>query len=56
MEDEVDMQAPYGIAGRLLTAIFLKQYMTRLLQRRNAALKAAAEGHEWKALLKQEQP
>ena len=43
MTDRFDYESPFGIIGRLADAAFLRRYMARLLKRRAAALKAAAE-------------
>lgn len=43
MKDEFKIEAPLGILGRFAEWLFLKSYMTRLLQERNRVLKNAAE-------------
>ena len=43
MVDVFDYTSPLGVVGRLADFLFLRRYMTRLLQRRNAYLKSAAE-------------
>lgn len=43
MTDIFDYTSPFGYAGKLLDALFLKKYMTRLLQKRNEILKVHAE-------------
>ena len=51
MRDVFRFSAPAGPLGRLVERLVLKRYMTRLLADRNAAIKAAAEGSEWRKLL-----
>lgn len=43
MIDEVDYASPLGLLGRLVDALVLKNYMTRLLRARNAYIKTVAE-------------
>ena len=43
MVDVFDYTAPLGPLGRLADVIFLRRYMTRFLQQRNAYLKSVAE-------------
>ena len=43
MTDELTYETPGGVIGKLFDKLILKNYLTKLLQRRNAALKAAAE-------------
>lgn len=43
MTDVFDYTSPYGCIGQMGDTIFLKRYMTSLLERRNAAIKAFAE-------------
>lgn len=47
MKDIFDYTSPLGFLGTLADAMFLEKYMTSLLVRRNAVIKAAAEGHDW---------
>jgi hypothetical protein len=51
MRDVFRFRSPGGLLGRLAEWLVLERYMTRLLQERNAAIKAAAEGDEWRKLL-----
>ena len=44
MVDDVDYAAPFGLLGRMVEAVVLHDYMTRLLEARNAHIKAVAEG------------
>jgi ligand-binding SRPBCC domain-containing protein len=50
MKDVFDYDSPLGILGQLADFLFLKRYMTRLLEHRNDALKQTAEDGSWKAL------
>lgn len=43
MVDVFEYRSPFGLMGRIADAIFLRRYMIRLLQRRNAYLKQVAE-------------
>jgi len=52
MRDVFRFGAPAGPLGRLIETLLLERYMTRLLEDRNAAIKAAAEGDSWRKLLR----
>jgi len=43
MTDEFEFEAPLGFIGRLVNRLFLKNYITSLLIRRNKIIKHAAE-------------
>jgi ligand-binding SRPBCC domain-containing protein len=43
MEDVFVFESPFGVLGRLADVLFLRRYMTRFLETRNAAIKEAAE-------------
>jgi ligand-binding SRPBCC domain-containing protein len=43
MTDHFEYVVPLGILGRFVDWLFLKQYMTKFLEKRNAVLKAFAE-------------
>jgi ligand-binding SRPBCC domain-containing protein len=47
MRDLFDYEAPLGSLGRLADRLFLTSHMTRLLESRNAFLKAVAESTDW---------
>ena len=53
MRDVLRFAAPLSILGRL-AEIPLKPYLRRFLQERNALLKQAAEGEEWRRFLNAE--
>jgi ligand-binding SRPBCC domain-containing protein len=48
MIDRFDFESPFGIIGWLIDRIVLRNYMCRLLRRRNEALKTLAESDDWK--------
>ena len=43
MTDIFSFEAPFGLLGRLANFLFLKRYMTRLLEIRNETIKQTAE-------------
>jgi len=51
MRDVFRFSAPFGPLGWLAERFVLQRYMTRLLEDRNAAIKAAVEGGNWCKLL-----
>jgi len=51
MIDKFSFESPYGILGKIVNAIFLKKYMTRLLLERNNEIKRIAENNLWKQYL-----
>lgn len=51
MTDEFDFEAPFGIFGKLFSALVLTGYMRRLLLKRNEVIKRVAESGEWKLYL-----
>ncbi|MGB1206412.1 MAG: SRPBCC family protein [Chitinophagales bacterium] len=52
MIDVFDYESPLGILGKIADKMFLKHYMTRLLEKRNEAIKEFAETDKWKEVLK----
>lgn len=52
MKDIFEFQSPLGIFGRFFDRIFLKDYMTRLLLKRNEVIKIYAESGAGRSLLK----
>ncbi len=50
MTDVFEYKSPLWILGTLADLLFLKKYMTRLLEIRNLALKQTAENGKWKEL------
>lgn len=51
MTDVFDFRSPFGPLGRLADALFLAGYMKRLLAKRNACIRQAAESEQWKQVL-----
>ena len=51
MRDEVKFAAPVRILGVFAEKMLLEGHMRTLLERRNAAIKQAAESHGWKKYL-----
>lgn len=55
MTDVFDYTSPFGLLGKLADVLFLKNYMTRLLIKRNEIIKSFAESGKWKEILGNEQ-
>ena len=51
MKDVFDFESPLGILGKLANAMVLKRYMTNLLVKRNAIIKAYADNGAWQKIL-----
>ncbi len=51
MTDKFMFSSPYGLLGKMVDGIFLKNYMKRLLQQRNTVIKDYTESHKWKTVL-----
>jgi len=51
MIDQVSFESPYGVIGRWMNSIYLKNYMEKLLTSRNKVIKEYAETEKWKAIL-----
>lgn len=51
MLDTFAYRSPFGLLRRLADALFLKRYMTGLLEKRNAVIKEYAETGKWKTVL-----
>ena len=49
--DTFEFESPMGWLGKLANWLFLKRYMTRFLQARNAVLKEYAETERWREIL-----
>ncbi len=47
MKDVFDFESPLGFLGKIVNVMILKRYMTNLLVKRNAIIKAYAENGEW---------
>ena len=55
MTDSVNLKAPYGVLGKLVMALFLKQYFIKLMTERNMIIKEYAENGKGEMILKQYQ-
>ena len=51
MIDQVNFESPYGLIGKWMNAIYLKNYLEKLLESRNNIIKDYAETEKWKAIL-----
>ena len=51
MIDRFYFETPFGILGQFINFLFLKRYMTRLLEERNKTIKQIAETNQWKQYL-----
>jgi ligand-binding SRPBCC domain-containing protein len=51
MTDYFHYVSPFGILGKLVDQLFLKKYMTELLDKRNQKIKEFAETVKWKTVL-----
>ncbi len=51
MTDVFNYTSPYGLLGSLVDKIFLKNYMKKLLLKRNTIVKEFAETNKWKEIL-----
>jgi ligand-binding SRPBCC domain-containing protein len=51
MIDVVEFESPYGIIGKLVNQLYLKNYLEQLLLKRNEVIKEYAEGKKWVGIL-----
>jgi ligand-binding SRPBCC domain-containing protein len=51
MHDTFDYTSPLGPLGKLADLLFLKRYMSKLLEKRNQTIKQFAENGRWKEVL-----
>ena len=51
MIDYVNYESPYGVIGKLMNKLYLNNYLTRLLIKRNEVIKEYAETEKWKTIL-----
>jgi len=51
MTDFFDYKSPLGFLGKLADKLFLKKYMTELLEERNRIVKEFAETDKWKSVI-----
>ena len=50
--DIFDYVSPQGILGKIADQLFLKNYMRKLLEKRNNTIKEFAESDQWKEVIK----
>ena len=51
MIDMIEFESPYGKLGDFINKIFLKNYLQKLLLKRNEVIKHYAETQKWKVIL-----
>ncbi|PZR72878.1 MAG: cell division protein [Chthoniobacterales bacterium] len=51
MRDVLDYKSPWGVLGRVADRLAVTRHLERLLLRRNAVIKTAAETDQWKRFL-----
>lgn len=51
MKDTFTFSSPFGFIGRLVDKLFLDQYMTDFIKKRNLEIKKFAESEKWKEIL-----
>ena len=51
MIDLVEFESPYGTAGKWIDHLLLRNYLQKLLLKRNAVIKEYAETQKWKVIL-----
>ena len=51
MSDELTVEAPFGVFGRLVEGLYLTRRMHQLVQRRLEHIKAVAESEQWRQYL-----
>ncbi|WP_107037558.1 SRPBCC family protein [Brumimicrobium mesophilum] len=51
MTDIFNFTSPFGILGRMADKLFLKNYMTKLLEQRNKMIMEFSESDKWKEIL-----
>ncbi|WP_300026929.1 SRPBCC family protein [uncultured Maribacter sp.] len=54
MTDIFEYDSPFGILGIIADKLFIKKYMTDLLEKRNRTIKEFAESEKWKTVLEKE--
>jgi ligand-binding SRPBCC domain-containing protein len=51
MKDELELQSPFGIFGKIADALVMKNYIKKFLVERNQFIKRCAETDAWKEYL-----
>lgn len=52
MTDVFTYESPLGLLGKLADKVFLKNYLTSFLIKRNGVIKECAESEKWKEIIK----
>lgn len=48
MKDHFEFEAPFGLIGKIISKLILKDYLQKFIVERNQMLKETAESDEWK--------
>ena len=51
MTDELEMEAPFGVFGKIAMALIVRPHIRKFLIKRNQFIKQVAESEEWKKYL-----
>ena len=51
MIDQVNFESPFGIIGKWMNGLYLKNYLEKLIGSRNNVIKEYAETEKWKTIL-----
>lgn len=51
MHDIFEYESPFGLLGKCADTLFLKRYMTKLLEKRNEIIKEFAESDKWRMVI-----
>ncbi|MEO8769728.1 MAG: SRPBCC family protein [Ferruginibacter sp.] len=51
MSDKIILESPYGMIGKMVTRLFLKNYIKTFLKERNKIIKQYAETEKWRTIL-----
>jgi ligand-binding SRPBCC domain-containing protein len=54
MQDVLQFASPFSVIGKSVDAIFLKNYLRKIVDQRNQVIKAYAESDQWKTILEKE--
>ena len=52
IKDTFEFSSPFGVIGKLVDKLILKNYLTKFLKERNQVVKEFAETEKWKEVLK----
>lgn len=56
MSDKFCYDVPFSVFGKIFNRLILRDYMEKLLRKRNETIKRIAENDEWRAILKSQKP